>query len=145
MSEQAVQDRLALTLCLFVCRCQGLGEVDELEFQRPARLTEEAKTGGVMMVVRLRYKQPEGEKSTLVKVAVKDAGGKFAEASGELKFASAVAGFGMILRNSKYRGDLTLDAVLEIATASRGEDENRYRAEFLEMVKAAAAIGGNEK
>jgi Ca-activated chloride channel family protein len=112
--------------------------VDELEFQRPKReleLTDAAKTGGDMLLVKLRYKTPDGDTSTLIRTPAKDAGATFAAASGDFKFAAAVAGFGMILRQSPFRGDMTLAAVEEIANANRGEDVDGQRREFLDLVR----------
>jgi hypothetical protein len=59
-----------------------------------------------------------------------------------MQFAAAVASFGMILRNSKYKGGLSYGAVLETASASRGEDRQGLRGEFLELVRAAQRLSG---
>ena len=56
------------------------------------------------------------------------------------RFASAVAGFSLLLRDSQFKGDLTYGAVSELAQASRGNDESGYRAEFVELVKKAQAL-----
>jgi hypothetical protein len=61
----------------------------------------------------------------------------FDSASDEYRFAASVAEFGMLLRDSRYRGDMSFEGVLEIASASIGPDKRGYRAEFLELAKAA--------
>ena len=57
-------------------------------------------------------------------------------------FHDAVAGFGLMLRQSPHKGELTLAAVQELAQASRGADENGYRTEFIELVKKARDLTG---
>ena len=90
--------------------------------------------------MKLRYKQPDADKSRLLEFPVEDDGKKFGQATTDFKFASSVAAFGMLLRNSKYAGNSTFAAVLEIAESSRGDDKHGYRAEFLEIVLAAQQI-----
>jgi Ca-activated chloride channel family protein len=95
-----------------------------------------------LLTLKLRYKEPDGDKSKLIESVAKDAEETYARASEDFRFAAAVAGFGLLLRDSQYKGDLTWGAVLELAAASRGADESGYRAEFIELVKRAAAIAG---
>jgi Ca-activated chloride channel family protein len=92
-----------------------------------------------LMTVSLRYKQPDGDKSTLIERPVKDDGRDLAAASDDLKFSSAVAGFGLLLRGSPA-GTLTYAGVLELARSSRASDPNGYRGEFLELVQKASAL-----
>jgi Ca-activated chloride channel family protein len=97
----------------------------------------EAAASGELLSVRLRYKEPDGVASKLSEYPLKDRGGKFSAATKDFQFASAVASFGMILRNSQYRGDGNLAAVAEIAAAALGEDKGGYRAEFVDLVTKA--------
>jgi Ca-activated chloride channel family protein len=93
-----------------------------------------------MLAVKLRYKKPDGDKSELVERAVTDADGKFENAPVDLKFAAAVAEFGMILRGSEYKGNGTFAAVLEWAQEGKGSDAKGYRAEFIELVRKAQSL-----
>ncbi len=70
----------------------------------------------------------------------RDAKQEFAKASADFKFAAAVAAFGMLLRNSEYKGDFTYDAVLEIAQEGLGAHAGDYRQAFLETVRKAKAL-----
>ena len=88
----------------------------------------------------LRYKEPDGDRSIRLKFPVRDQGQRFSRASSDFKFAAAVASFGMLLRGSPYKGNATLDAVLEIAEEGKGADPHGYRTEFIELVKQAKAI-----
>jgi Ca-activated chloride channel family protein len=115
-------------------------KVDDLEFQKPGAITDSAKESGQMLVVKLRYKEPDGDVSKLIKVGVKDDGKDFSRASVDFKFAAAVASFGMLLRDSPHKGSATLDAVLEIARSALGEDKHGYRAEFTRLVEQAKTL-----
>ena len=87
------------------------------------------------MTVKLRYKNPDGNKSHLLSQVIKISDST--ELSDNLKFAASVASFGMLLRDSKFKGESTFDMVLELAKQSKGIDENGYRAEFINIVELA--------
>ena len=113
--------------------------VDPLRYQTPSRLSG-AASRGELLTVKLRYQEPAGEVSRLMEVAVTDRGAPLAEASTDYRFAAAVAGLGMILRDSPHLGSATLESVLRLAEASLGTDEEGYRAEFVELVRKAGKI-----
>ncbi|MEB3225584.1 MAG: YfbK domain-containing protein [Synechococcus sp.] len=62
------------------------------------------------------------------------------QASPDFRFAAAVAEFGMLLRDSPYRGESSFDQVLAIAQGSKGADPEGYRSEFIQLVKTAQAL-----
>jgi hypothetical protein len=76
----------------------------------------------------------------LIQRTVSDMGFDFAAAPSDLKFAAAVAEFGMILRDSEYKGNGSLQQVLEWAQQGKGADVNGYRADFIELVRKAQAL-----
>ena len=92
-----------------------------------------------LLTVKLRWKRPDADASTGLEVALADRGPAFDAASADLRFAAAVAAFGMILRESGERGDATLPFVAKIAGGALGGDEGGYRAEFLDLVRRAEA------
>ncbi|HEU4694727.1 MAG TPA: VWA domain-containing protein [Vicinamibacterales bacterium] len=96
-----------------------------------------ASTSNELMTVSLRYKQPDGDTSRLMSVAVRDGG---TELTGNLGFASAVAEFGMLLRKSEYKGQATWASAQELARRFRGNDPDGYRAEFIRLVDLAASL-----
>jgi Ca-activated chloride channel family protein len=57
-----------------------------------------------------------------------------------MRFASAVAGFGMLLRHSPNAGSLTWDDVLTLARGARGSDEDGYRADFIRLAEIARSL-----
>lgn len=112
--------------------------VDPLKFSASAERS--TSSSGEMLTVKLRYKKPDGDRSELLERAVRDDGSNFAKASPDLKFAAAVAEFGMILRDSEHKGDGTLGAVVEWAQEGKGSDPNGYRAGFIELVRKARSL-----
>ena len=92
--------------------------------------------------LRLRYKQPEGGKSTLMEKDVTDGGAAFDQATDDFRFAAAVAAFGMALRESKYLGRIEWDGILEIAGSSAGDDEKRK--EFLALAAKAKGLAAKK-
>jgi Uncharacterized protein YfbK, C-terminal/von Willebrand factor len=72
--------------------------------------------------------------------AMTDTGFDFAAAPSDLKFAAAVAEFGMILRDSEYKGNGSLQQVIEWAQQGMGADVNGYRADFIELVRKVRAL-----
>ncbi len=92
--------------------------------------------------VMLRFKKPDGDTSREIEHGVVDKGLKYIDASQDFKFASAVAGFGMLLRNSHNRGTLTYAGILELASPLTTNDRAGYRTEFLDLVKKAKTLAG---
>ncbi|OLC34105.1 MAG: hypothetical protein AUH28_09745 [Acidobacteria bacterium 13_1_40CM_56_16] len=109
---------------------------------QPQPLARDAQTSRDMLNLKIRYKDPEASESRLLSVPLVDRGGSFANASADFRFAAAVAGFGMILRDSPYKGSANLDWVIATATSSRGADKNGYRQEFIGLAERASQIRG---
>ena len=55
-------------------------------------------------------------------------------------FSESVAGFGMLLGKSEFSGNLTYKDIIKTAKASKGKDENGYRAEFIRLVEQAEML-----
>jgi Ca-activated chloride channel family protein len=112
--------------------------VDPLKYQNPpqaaGRFPEERLT------VKLRYKEPDKDQSKLLEFVAPDAVGPYAQASTDFKFASAVAAFGMVLRDSQFKGTASHDSILELAEEGLGKDPFGYRREFLELVRSAQRL-----
>ena len=88
--------------------------------------------------MNLRYKRPGESASRLLTQAVKAQTGR---GSTDMRFASSVAAFGMLLRDSPYKGNTSAAQVLEQARAALGEDEGGYRAEFVRLVERYRDLG----
>ena len=115
--------------------------VDPLRYQAPERRPTSAR--GELLTVKLRYQRPEGSASRLLEAQVRDGGPRDRTLSHDFAFAAAVAEFGMLLRNSEFKGTSSAAHVLESARAHRGEDRDGYRAEFIQLVRTWQALTGN--
>ncbi len=123
--------------------------VDPLKYQASNSAAAPAaqadpKLSQEMVTVKLRYKKPEGDTSELTERSFVDNGSKFENAAPDLKFAAAVAEFGMILRDSQYKGKGTIGAVIEWAQEGKGRDTAGYRAGFIELARKTQALKARE-
>lgn len=116
--------------------------VDDLKYQAPVPAAKPAAgpASSETMTVKLRYKQPDGDMSKLLEVPVTDEEKTMAASPGDFQFASAVAGFGMLLRNSAHKGKLTWDMVRKLALEGKGRDQLGYRGEFIQLIDKAQGV-----
>lgn len=101
-----------------------------------------------LLTVFLRYKNPQDkikDNANEFVVPLTDSGKGWEDSSPDFRFASSVAGFGMLLRNSDYAGDVNFDLIMELASEGIGKDKNGLRKEFVELVKKAKTIKSKEK
>jgi autotransporter-associated beta strand protein len=122
--------------------------VDDLKYQTPAAapapITKPAATTSTeLLTVKLRYKAPEGTTSQLIEVPVTDKKTTLAAATPEFKFTTAVAAYGLMLRQSSYRGLLSWDQIRQLALEGKGSDPHGYRAEFLQLLDKARGLQPN--
>jgi Ca-activated chloride channel family protein len=116
--------------------------VDPLKYQSTAGRSQESASGE-LLTLKLRYKQPDEDRSALLDVPLEDSGRSFQEASPDFRFAAAVAAFGMALRDSPYKGDASLATIQEWARSSLGEDEGGHRAELVTLIARAQQLAPN--
>ncbi|WP_052598934.1 von Willebrand factor type A domain-containing protein [Aureispira sp. CCB-QB1] len=114
-------------------------KVDALIYQKN-KATSLAHSSKDLMTIKLRYKEPKGTKSVLMALPVPKDIKPIAEASENFRFATSVAGFGMLLRASKFSNDLTYENVLSLAQGAKGADKEGYRQEFIRMVKNVSSM-----
>lgn len=110
-------------------------DIDPLKYQQST--SQVNANSDELLTVKFRYKEPDGNKSKLITQVVKN---KVKQSSSNLDWSMAVAGFGMLLRDSEYKADLTYESVLSLAKKSKGEDEFGYRSEFIELVSLAKSM-----
>ena len=97
-----------------------------------------------MVTIKLRYKKPDENKSQLIEKPVIDNQIDLEASSNNFKWSAAVAEFGMLLRNSEYKGDADFKNTLHLAKAGIGKDMNGYRKELIEMIKSMQSVIGKE-
>lgn len=106
---------------------------------------QSADYSGELATVNIRYKEPDGDKSTLETAVIKAENGQKGM-SHDLSFASAVAAYGMLLTDSAYKGTATYKMVEELAEAgitvqtdernmAQASNDQLYRSQFLELVR----------
>jgi Ca-activated chloride channel homolog len=118
---------------------EELPGVDKLKYQKTKSKAKASKSNE-LMTVKLRYKKPDGNKSKLIEHPVKDKGAKLKNASDNFRWSAAVAMFGLILRDSEFKGDASFKKVLSMAKKATGKDTEGYRFEFLKLVEQAELL-----
>lgn len=81
-----------------------------------------------------RYKKPGEEVSRLLTHSIASAPVAIASASENTRFAASVAAFGLLMKQSEYKGTASKQLVLDLGKTATGFDPNGYRKEFLELV-----------
>jgi Ca-activated chloride channel family protein len=108
--------------------------VDPLKYQK---VEPAANASPEWFTVKMRYKDPDAGTSKEFGQALTGPG---AEMTADFKFASAVAEFGMLLRDSKYKGRSSYDALIERAAGALGDDPNGHRRAFVELARKAKGL-----
>jgi Ca-activated chloride channel family protein len=93
--------------------------------------------------VKLRYKAPDGDSSELVEHTIPDIVKPVAEASDDVRFSSAVALFGMLLRESPHAGNGSWELARELALGAVGRDPHGHRSEFVRLVALARDLSAS--
>jgi Ca-activated chloride channel homolog len=121
-----------------------LPKVDDLQYNK-----NETKAGSFASTdairVNLRYKEPKEDVSKLLTQTVAYISRNYNDASETFRFSASVAEWGMVLRNSPYKGNATYDQVLAVAKTSLGKDEQGYRAEFIRLVEISKRLSVKEE
>lgn len=102
----------------------------------------DADFGDELAYVNIRYKLPEAEASTEFGRSIERENfeNRDYQASEDIRFAAAVAGFGQLLSGGKYTRDWDYDQLLQLARSSRGDDAQGYRSEMLRLVELAKVL-----
>ncbi|MCA9082110.1 MAG: DUF3520 domain-containing protein, partial [Planctomycetaceae bacterium] len=117
--------------------------VPELRYQAGASLTEAADSAE-LLTLRIRYKDPVSDEVQSITFRGFDDGHEFAQASDDFRFATAVAAFGMLLRDSQFSGHVQWHDIAQWAELSLGADANGHRHEFLTLVMLAQEMAGDD-
>ncbi|MBO6524634.1 MAG: VWA domain-containing protein [Balneolaceae bacterium] len=112
----------------------NLTDIDPLKYQTPTNPVD--GFSDEIMTVKLRYKQPDGDSSKLISRVINKKQVN-TELSENLSFAASVASFGMLLRDSRFKGSSSFEMVNQLAKNGKGEDDQGYRAEFIKIAELA--------
>lgn len=115
------------------------GTIDAPKYQpAPDTKPNPGSESDEMLTVKLRYKNPGETASRLMTKSLTDAGGD--NVSEDFRFASAVAMFGQLLRDSDFKGDATCQQVVKLAKQGIGSDSEGYRREFVRLVESVQSL-----
>ncbi len=110
-------------------------KIDDLKYQT-SKLDPATTSGNELMTVKFRYKKPNGDVSKLIVHPLVDGNISLEKTSDNFRWASSVAAFGMLLRESEYLNKYSEDSLIRLAQGAKGEDKEGYRAEFISLIKA---------
>lgn len=116
-----------------------LKNTDPLKYQNNKNFNYTASKSEIL-TVKFRYKHPDQNESKLIVHPLKNDEIEINKASANFRFATSVASFAMLLRDSEYKGNLNFEKVLHLATNSLGTDAEGYRKEFIYLVEKAKRL-----
>ncbi len=111
-----------------------LVSVDELKYQHTT--PNSTAKSNELLTVKLRYKQPDATTSQKIEMAVNNQQQSSKSTSDNYRFSAAVAEFGLLLRDSKFKSDATYQQAIALAKQAKGKDQNGYRMELIRMMEA---------
>jgi Ca-activated chloride channel family protein len=115
---------------------------EPLRYGEPAQASG-TSTSNEFAFLRIRYKLPEETASKLIERPITQSDKtEFSALPEDLRFAAAVAGMGQLLKGSPHLKNFDYDKVIEIAQNAKGKDEFGYRAEFIQLARAAKTSQG---
>jgi Ca-activated chloride channel family protein len=117
-------------------------ENDGIELKYSKTEPVETQFNNELMTVKLRYKEPNENESKLMTMGLLDRNNTIENASENLRFASAVVQFGLLLRDSRYKGNASFSSAQNLANSALGSDLKNYRNEFLNLIGKASALKG---
>lgn len=115
------------------------GEVDPRKYQSEPGMADAAETGE-WLTLKLRFKPPGGDESQLLGTVLAGKPGRIKSASENARFSTAVALFGMLLRDSDFKGAGSYRLAERLAEGAIGHDGHGERKEFLELVQVARKL-----
>ena len=117
--------------------------VDSLKYQQKIKPLYTTASNEIM-TIKFRYKAPDGEKSKLIEHAVTGHSLAINQTSLNFRFVSAVAEFGMMLRNSEFKQKSSFNKAYAMAKNALGKDSEGYRSEFLQLLLGAERVTKKE-
>ena len=115
-------------------------ENDGIELRYGQVQPSDSSFNNELLTVKLRYKEPNRSESKLLSQGLIDRESSIENASENLRFAVAVAEFGLLLRNSRYKGNASFRNVSNLAEGTLGNDLRNYRNDFLTLVGKAQRL-----
>jgi len=118
--------------------------VDALKYQPVKKqepvLVTKSDLNNEILTVKFRYKKPDSDVSKLIVHPLVDEHVAIEKTSDNFRWSAAVAGFGMILRESEYAKNYTAAEAIKLAQGAKGKDVEGYRIEFINLMKSTPAV-----
>ena len=121
-----------------------INSIDSLKYQSNDKKMTGSATEEIM-TIKLRYKKPDEEISRLIVKSVMDNQVPVDNTSENFRFSAAVAEFGMLLRSSEFKQAASYAQVIAMAKNAKGDDNNGYRNEFINLVETASSLAVTKK
>ncbi|MGV6830540.1 MAG: vWA domain-containing protein [bacterium] len=117
---------------------EELRKIDDLKYQ--INKVKLASASNEMLTIKFRYKKPKEDKSILITKTILNEYTKLETTSNNFKFSAAVAGYGLLLRDSKFKGNANYNSIKRLANEAKGEDKNGYRREFISLIETTSLL-----
>lgn len=118
---------------------EEVSSVDPLKYQ-----SNKIVKSNELLTIKFRYKKPDVDKSILVTKTLKQKDVKNSGVSDNFLFASAVAEFGMMLRDSEYKAQASYGALIKRAKQAKGKDADGYRSDFIKLAEIASLLDSSQ-
>ena len=113
---------------------------NELKYQTKTTVIQN-KNKDELLTVKMRFKKPDGENSQLIEQVLNNECTNFKKASNNIKFAAAISQFGMLLRDSEFKGNSTYKNTIAIAKDAISINDDGDKGEFIRLVNTAESLG----
>ena len=115
------------------------GSVDPLKYQKEPK-AEAKNASDELMTVKFRYKDPNADVSKMESIVVENKTVELNNASEDMRFAAAIAEYGLLLRSSQFKQNANYNQVITLAKGAKGKDDQGYRAEFIRLAESTRDI-----
>jgi Ca-activated chloride channel homolog len=119
---------------------ESIPDIDPLKYQKKERVNNGDNSNEVA-TLKFRYKKPDESSSIADSITIDEPKNKQAATSSNFKLTAGIAQFGMLLRNSEFKGNSTVENTVELIKTGRGNDEEGYIGEMIRMIESAQALG----
>ncbi len=124
-------------------KSEFLKSVDPLKYQKN-EVEKNSYNSKELMTLKLRYKSPDGNNSKLITTTILDNNKDWKNSSDNFRWSAAVAGFGMLLRESDFSQKVDIASVIKLAKGAKGDDDEGYRSEFIRLVESSRFVASRK-
>lgn len=123
-------------------KTKAFSKVDDLKYQKKEKVRKNNSSSEELLTLKLRYKTPQGKTSKKIERPLLNLISE--ETSDNFRWSAAVAQFGLLLRNSEYKGNSSYEDAITLAKSAKGNDPNGYRHELIHLMEAMELMDTEE-